>query len=139
MNPGSTIHTLIDCSADGVLIPGGVDFTAGANPVVLTPGSFQEVLVTLVNGSATLPGVAGGQAAIQTLANTATAIAGPAGASITNAFGTVTIASVTPSSSSAVGAAPLGGLAAPGLAGTAAIEPQLNVDGLLEWAQTVAG
>ncbi|WP_276553171.1 PPE family protein [Mycobacterium lentiflavum] len=141
VNPGSTIHTIIDCSADGVLIPGGVDFTAGANPVVLTPGSFQEVLVALVNGSATLPGVAGGQAAILTFANTATAIVGPAGASITNAFGTVTIASVTPiapSSSSAVGAAPVSGLAAPGLAGTAAIQPQLNADGLLEWAQTVA-
>ncbi|SOX54684.1 PPE family protein [Mycobacterium ahvazicum] len=142
MNPGSTIHTIIDCSADGVLIPEGVDFTAGANPVVLTPASFQEVLVTLVNGSATLPGAGVGQTAVQTFANTATAIAGPAGASITNAFGSVTVASATPivpSSSSAVGAAPLGGLAAPGLAGTAAIQPQLNVDGLLEWAETIAG
>ncbi|MEM6109468.1 PPE family protein [Mycobacterium sp. 050272] len=142
MNPGSTIHTIIDCSADGVLVPAGVDFSAGADPVVLTPGSFQEVLVTLINGSATLPGVGVEQTAIQTFANTATAIAGPAGASITNAFGTVTIASVSPvvpSSSGAVGAAPLGGLAAPGLAGTAAIQPQLNVDGLLEWAQAVAG
>ncbi|MEZ0351810.1 PPE family protein [Mycobacterium sp. pR1184] len=141
MSPGSTIHTIIDCSADGVLIPAGVDFTAGANPVVLTPATFQEVLVTLINGSATLPGIEG-QVAIQTFANTASAIVGPAGASITNAFGSVTVASATPivpSSSSAVGAAPLGGLAAPGLAGTAAIQPQLNVDGLLEWAQTVAG
>ncbi|GAA4291041.1 PPE family protein [Mycobacterium paraffinicum] len=139
MNPGSTIHTIIDCSADGVLIPQGVDFTAGASPVVLTPGSFQEVLVTLVNGSATLPVVGTEQVAVQTFANTATAIAGPAGASITNVFGTVSIASVTPipSSSSALGAA-VGGLASPGLAGTAGIQPQLDVDGLSEWARTIS-
>ncbi|OBB67175.1 PPE family protein [Mycobacterium sp. 852014-50255_SCH5639931] len=140
VNPGSTIHTIIDCSEGGVLIPGGVDVTAGSGPLVLTPGSFQEVLVTLVNGSATLPVVGTEQVAVQTFANTATAIAGPAGASITNVFGTVSIASVTPipSSSSALGAA-VGGLASPGLAGTAGIQPQLDVDGLLEWAQTISG
>ncbi|UXA07787.1 PPE family protein [Mycobacterium sp. SMC-2] len=141
MNPGSTIHTIIDCSADGVLIPEGVDFTAGASPIVLTPGSFQEVLVALVNGSATLPVAGAEQVAVQTFGNTATAIAGPAGASITNVFGTVTIASATPipSSSGAVGAPALGGLAAPGLAGTAGIQPQLDVDGLAEWARAVTG
>ncbi|WP_085220613.1 PPE family protein [Mycobacterium florentinum] len=140
VNPGSTIHTLVDCSEGGVLIPGGVDVTADSSPLVLTPGSFQEVLVTLVNGSATLPVVGAEQVAIQTLGNTATAIAGPAGASITNVFGSVAVASVTPMpGSSSTLAAPLGGLAAPGLAGTAGIQPQLNVDGLLEWAQTVSG
>lgn len=140
MNPASTIHTIIDCSADGVLIPEGVDFTAGASPIVLTPGSFQEVLVTLVNGSATLPVAGTEQVAVQTFGGAATAIAGPAGASITNVFGTVTIATVTPipGPSSALGA-PLGGLAAPGLAGTAGIQPQLDVDGLVEWARTVSG
>ncbi|ORB73993.1 PPE family protein [Mycobacterium scrofulaceum] len=139
VNPGATIHTIIDCSEGGVLIPGGVDVTAGANPIVLTTGSFQEVLVTLVNGSATLQVAAAEQIAVQTFANTATAIAGPAGASITNVFGTVSIATVTPipGSSGALGA-PLGGLAAPGLAGTAGIQPQLDVDGLLEWAQAVS-
>ncbi len=139
VNPGSTIHTIIDCSEGGVLIPSGVDVTAGSSPLILTPGSFQEVLVTLVNGSATLPVVGAEQVAVETLANTATAIVGPAGASITNVFGTVTIVSATPSSSSALGASALSGLAAPGLAGTAGIQPQLNVDGLLEWAQTVSG
>ncbi|WP_324291115.1 PPE family protein [Mycobacterium sp. Aquia_213] len=140
VNPGSTIHTLIDCSEGGVLIPGGVDVTADSSPVILTPGSFQEVLVTLVNGSATLPVVGAEQVAIQTLGNTATAIAGPAGASITNVFGSVAVASVTPiPGSSSTLAAPLGGLAAPGLAGTAGIQPQLNADELLEWAQTVSG
>ncbi len=141
VNPGSTIHTIIDCSEGGVLIPGGVDVTAGSSPIVLTTGTFQEVLVTLVNGSATLPGIGAGQVAVQTFANTATAIVGPAGASITNAFGTVTVATVTPipSSSSALGASALGGLATPGLAGTAGIQPQLDVDGLLEWARTVSG
>ncbi|BBY04129.1 PPE family protein [Mycobacterium seoulense] len=140
VNPGSTIHTIIDCSEGGVLIPGGVDVTAGSSPLVLTPGSFQEVLVALVNGSATLPVVGAEQVAVQTFANTATAIAGPAGASITNVFGTVSIATVTPlpSSPSALGAA-LGGLASPGLAGTAGIQPQLDVDGLVEWVQTVTG
>ncbi|ORV61793.1 hypothetical protein AWC03_09215 [Mycobacterium europaeum] len=141
VNPGSTVHTIIDCSEGGVLIPQGVDVTAGSSPIVLAPGSFQEVLVSLVNGSATLPVVGTEQVAIQTFANTATAIAGPAGASITNVFGTVTVATVTPipSSSSALGAPAAVGLASPGLAGTAAIQPQLNVDGLLEWVQTVAG
>ncbi|OBH13362.1 hypothetical protein A9X03_24920 [Mycobacterium sp. E1715] len=137
VNPGSTIHTLIDCSEGGVLVPGGVDVTAGSSPLVLTPGSFQEVLVTLVNGSATLPVVGAEQVAVQTIGNTATAIAGPAGASITNVFGTVSIATVTPipSPTGALGAP----LAAPGLAGTAGIEPQLDVDGLLDWAQTLSG
>ncbi|OBG66514.1 PPE family protein [Mycobacterium sp. E3339] len=134
VNSGSTIHTLIDCSEGGVLIPGGVDVTAGSTPLVLTPGSFQEVLVTLVNGTATLPVVGGEQVAIQTFGNTATAIVGPAGASITNVFGSITVAAATPSSSGALGASALGGLT-PGLAGTAGIQPQLDVDGLLEWAQ----
>ncbi|WP_082946182.1 PPE family protein [Mycobacterium sp. E1747] len=140
VNPGSTIHTIIDCSEGGVLVPGGVDVTAGSSPLVLTPGSFQEVLVTLVNGSATLPVVGAEQVAVQTFGSTATAIVGPAGASITNVFGTVSIATVTPipSSSSAV-AAPVAGFATPGLAGTAGIQPQLDVDGLLDWAQTLSG
>ncbi|OCB62988.1 hypothetical protein A5677_11060 [Mycobacterium malmoense] len=139
VNPGATIHTIIDCSEGGVLIPGGVDVTAGSSPLVLTPGSFQEVLVALVNGSATLQVAAAEQVAVQTFASSATAIVGPAGASITNVFGTVSIATVTPvpSSSGALGV-PLGGLAAPGLAGTAGIQPQLDVDGLLEWAQAVS-
>ncbi|OBI22606.1 MULTISPECIES: PPE family protein [unclassified Mycobacterium] len=141
VNPGSTIHTIIDCSEGGVLIPEGVNVTAGSSPIVLAPGSFQEVLVNLVNGSATLPVVGTEQVAVQTFANTATAIAGPAGASITNVFGTVSVTTVTPipSSSSASGAPVAVGLASPGLAGTAGIQPQLNVDELLEWAQTVSG
>ncbi|WP_082953508.1 PPE family protein [Mycobacterium sp. E3251] len=140
VNPGSTIHTLIDCSEGGVLIPSGVDVTADSAPLVLTPGSFQEVLVSLVNGSATLPVVGGEQVAIETFGNTATALAGPAGASITNVFGTVSVATLTPipGPSGALGA-PLGVLAAPGLAGTAGIQPQLDVDGLLEWAQGISG
>ena len=140
VNPGSTIHTIIDCSEGSVLIPGGVNVTAGSSPIILTPGSFQEVLVSLVDGSATLPVVGAEQVAVQTIGNIATAIVGPAGASITNVFGTVTVATVTPIASSpgALGAA-LGGLASPGLAGTAGIQPQLNVDGLLEWAQSVSG
>ncbi len=60
VNPGSTIHTIIDCSEGGVLIPGGVNVTAGSSPIILTPGSFQEVLVSLVDGSATLPVVGAG-------------------------------------------------------------------------------
>ena len=140
VNPVSTIHTIIDCSEGGVLIPGGVNVTAGSSPIILTPGSFQEVLVSLVDGSATLPVVGAEQVAVQTIGNTATAIVGPAGASITNVFGTVTVATVTPipSSPGALGAA-VGGLASPGLAGTAGIQPQLNVDGLLELAQTASG
>ncbi|BBY20018.1 PPE family protein [Mycobacterium stomatepiae] len=141
VNPGSTIHTIIDCSEGGVLIPGGVDVTADSSPLILTPGSFQEVLVTLVNGSATLPVVGAQQVAVQTIGNAATAIAGPAGASITNVFGAVTVATATPipGSSSALGAPAIGGLAAPGLAGAAGIQPQLNVDALMEWAQTASG
>lgn len=135
VNSGSTIHTIIDCSEGGTLIPAGADVTAGSSPLILTPGSFQEVLVTLVNGSATLPVVGTEQVAVQTFGNAATAIVGPAGASITNVFGSITIAAATPSSSGALGVSALGELTAPGLAGTAGIQPQLDVDGLLEWAQ----
>ncbi|CDO89275.1 hypothetical protein AWC29_07870 [Mycobacterium triplex] len=139
VNPGSTVQTIIDCTEGGVVIPAGTNVTAGSTPVILTPGPFSEVLVTLVDGSATLPGVGLGQVAVQTFANTATVIVGPAGASITNAFGSISIASVAPilpSSSSAV-AAPLGGLAAPGLAGTAGIQPQFDANGLAQWALAV--
>ncbi|OBF12570.1 hypothetical protein A5730_03190 [Mycobacterium sp. ACS4054] len=135
VNSGSTIHTIIDCSEGGTLIPAGADVTAGSSPLILTPGSFQEVLVTLVNGSATLPVVGTEQVAVQTFGNAAVAIAGPAGASITNVFGSVTVTAATPSSSAALGASALGGLTTPGLAGTAGIQPQLDVGGLLEWAR----
>jgi PPE-repeat protein len=140
VNPGSTVTTVLNCYEGSVLVPAGANVTAGSSPIILTPGPTGEVLVSLGSGSVTVPGMGAGNVAVETFANTATAIAGPAGASITNVFGTVTVATVTPipSSPGAVGAA-LGGLVSPGLAGTAGIQPQLNVDGLLEWAQTVSG
>ncbi|WP_025735384.1 PPE family protein [Mycobacterium genavense] len=144
VNPGSAVQTIIDCTEDGVVIPVNTLVTAGSSPVILTPGPYLEVLVNLLDGSATLHCVGVGQVAVVTTANTATALAGSGGASITNAYGAVAVASsvspIVPSTSSTV-AAPLAGLAAPGLAGTAGIQPQLNVDALLDSVQaaTAAG
>lgn len=141
VNPGSAVQTIIDCTEDGVVIPANTLVTAGSSPVILTPGPYLEVLVNLLDGFATLHGVGVGQV---TTANTATALAGSGGASITNAYGAVAVASsvspIVPSASSTV-AAPLAVLAAPGLAGTAGIQPQLNVDALLDSVQaaTAAG
>ncbi|MGD1171986.1 PPE family protein [Mycobacterium seoulense] len=140
VNPGSTVTAVLNCYEGAVLIPAGSNITAGSSPITLTPGLTGEVLVNLGTGSVSMPGMGGGNALVETFTNTATAIAGPAGATITNAFGTVTVATPIPSSSGAPAAvAALGGVSSPGLAGTAGIQPQLDVDGLLEWVQTVTG
>ena len=108
VNPGSTIHTIIDCSEGGVLIPGGVNVTAGSSPIILTPGSFPGgSRQPSSTAPPHFPVVGAEQVAVRTIGNIATAIVGPAGASITNVFGTVTVATVTPIASSpgALGAA----------------------------------
>jgi PPE-repeat protein len=52
----------------------------------------------------------------------------------------VPVVPLAPSSSGLVGAAPVAAISsAPGLAGTAAIQPQLNVEALTEWAQGISG
>jgi PPE-repeat protein len=135
VNPGSTIQTVVSCIEGTTMIPAHTMVSAGASPITLIPTSG-NVIVSVVNGSATVSGTGTG-GVVQTVANTATAIVGSAGTSITNVSGTVTAASVTPSGAS--GASALVGLAAPGLAGTAGIQPQLNADGLLGWARTVSG
>ncbi|MEE6139022.1 PPE family protein [Mycobacterium sp. 050128] len=126
---------------------GGLPFTfaAGTDVSIGVPGVVDSGTFTVLSGS---PGVAGtftvpsgsitavGAGTNVTLAsgsviavNTGTVITGPA------------VAPVAPTSSGAAGALPvLAGLSStPGLAGTAGIQPQLNVDGLLEWAQIASG
>jgi PPE-repeat protein len=72
------------------------------------------------------------------------AVNAAAGSSFSYAPGDVIITAVaptaTPVASGALGAAPaVGGLSSsPGLVGSAGIQPQLNVDGLVEWARTVS-
>jgi PPE-repeat protein len=155
VNPGTTIQLGATTGAFGSgpgsssYYPAGSFVTAGlAGPITLTPDKGATgILGTLGAGSvgsvtltanAAQPGVVGSFTGI-------TMTAGAAGASITNMQGTLTIAAVTPvapiaggsASGFAVSAAPVA--AAPGLAGTAGIQPQLNVVGLTEWAQGFSG
>jgi PPE-repeat protein len=72
---------------------------------------------------------------VVTAINAGTVMTGPA--SLTPFVPVVPLA---PSSSGLVGAAPVAAISSsPGLAGTAAIQPQLNVEALTEWAQGISG
>jgi hypothetical protein len=88
----------------------------------------------LGSGSITI----GAQSGVITLGNTATGIVGPTGASIANLTGAVgyTVAAPAASGSAAPGLAALS--SSPGLAGTAGIQPQLDAEGLAEWAANLA-
>jgi PPE-repeat protein len=140
LNPGSSVFTTTQTFEGTTLIPAQTTVTAGASPLTLTPGPAGSITVNLISGPSTLNGFF---AAISQSANPVTGLVGPAGASITNVTGTVTV-TITPVTPVVPGTS--GGLAAtagvsstPGLAGTAGIQPQLNVDGLSEWARTVSG
>ncbi len=140
LSPGSSVFTTTQTFEGTTLIPAQTTVTAGASPLTLTPGPTGNITVNLISGPSTLNGFF---AAISQSANPVTGLVGPAGASITNVTGTVTV-TITPVTPVVPGTS--GGLAAaagagssPGLAGTAGIQPQLNVDGLAEWARTVCG
>ncbi|MCV7409252.1 hypothetical protein AWC05_25670 [Mycobacterium florentinum] len=106
--------------------------TSGA--VTLTPvGGTTGVGVGSLLGSGSV--TIGAQSGVMTLGNTATGLVGSAGTTITNLAGTV--AYTTPSAGVPAAVAALGG--SPGLAGTAGIQPQLNAEGLGQWARALSG
>jgi PPE-repeat protein len=143
LNAGSTAVTQTDVFWGSTFFAAGSHITAGAGPMTLTPGGTGFAQITLLSGSATMPG-SGFSTVGTNVGNTAAAVVvGSADASIFNQAGIVTITTVgpvtpiAPSASGGVGAAAASSSA--GLAGTAGIQPQLNVDGLLQWANTVSG
>lgn len=140
LSPGSSVFTTTPTFEGTTLIPMQTTVTAGASPITLTPGPMGNITVNLISGPSTINGFF---AVISQSANPVTGLAGPAGATITNVTGavTVTITPVTPVVPGTSGglAAAAGAVSSPGLAGTAGIQPQLNVDGLAEWVRTVCG
>lgn len=138
LSPGSSVFTTTQALEGTTVIPAQTLVTAGASPLTLTPVlPGGNITVNLISGPSTINGFF---AVISQSANPVTGLAGPAGATITNVAGsvTVTITPVVPGTSGGLAAA-AGAVSSPGLAGTAGIQPQLNVDGLAEWVQTVCG
>jgi PPE-repeat protein len=130
LNPGSTFFAesgWVGISSPTVII-------ADSTPITLTPvGGTTTGLGALFGGSATI----GPQSGVITLGNTATGLVGPASASITNSLGTVAYTVPTAGLPGALAAtSPLS--SSPGLAGTAGIQPQLNAEGLAEWARAIS-
>ncbi|OBB87648.1 hypothetical protein A5760_25475 [Mycobacterium colombiense] len=144
-----TIHAVTQTTfafADGIspdkIIPAGSSYSTIAFGS-FTSGTFQLTgnpigVVGLNIPSGAITGGAGG-AEVTINTNTGLVTAINSGAIITGP--TITpVAPVVSSSSGALGAAPAAGVvgSAPGLAGTAAIQPQLNVDALMD-ALSAAG
>ncbi|WP_118914128.1 hypothetical protein [Mycobacterium shigaense] len=143
MNAGSAVTLGTEAvGADGVLYQAGATVAAGANPLTLTPvEAFPDVVAYLISGSAVITGnpVADTTGIVNLSSSSITAVVGSSAASITNATGSVGYVAAAPAASS--GAVPGLGLltSSPGLAGTSGIQPQLDVEGLLEWAGTLSG
>jgi PPE-repeat protein len=133
VNPGSTFF-----AASGWLgVADGTIFTPTSSAITLTPvGGPTGVGIGSLLGSGSV--TIGAQSGVITLGNTATGLVGSAGASITNSLGTVAYTAPTSGLTGALAAAtPLS--SSPGLAGTAGIQPQLNAEGLAEWARGISG
>ncbi|CQD16006.1 PPE family protein [Mycobacterium lentiflavum] len=130
-----------------VNINGGLPFTfaAGTDVSLGVPGVVDSGTFTVLSGSSGVAGTFTVPSGSITAVGAGTNVTLASGSVIVVNTGTIitgpTVAPVAATSSGAAGALPvLAGLSStPGLAGTAGIQPQLNVDGLLEWAQTVAG
>lgn len=148
VDAGSSATLETAAYVNGVLEPVGYTFTAGSSPIAVTwAGSYASATgVSLVSGSVTVSGATAttGPAVVIAPTGTVTATVGAAGATISNFGGSVSIITAAPvapvaaSSSGGVGAA-TAAASSPGLAGTAAIQPQLSVEGLAEWAHTLSG
>ncbi len=111
---------------------GGVRFGFSGT---ITSGTF-----TAAGGAFTVPG--GGVTAVGSGVNVTLNAAGAVTAINTGAVITgPAVVPVVPSASSGLAPAPAASAlsSSPGLAGTAGIQPQLDVDGLLEWARTISG
>ncbi|WP_423790905.1 PPE domain-containing protein [Mycobacterium ahvazicum] len=128
-------------------INGGLSFTfdAGTDASFGVPGVVDSGTFTVLSGSSGAAGTFTVPSGSITAVGAGTNVPLASGSVIAVNSGTVitgpAVAPVVATSSGTAGALPvLAGLSStPGLAGTAGIQPQLNVDGLLEWAQTAAG
>ena len=127
LQPGTLFLAGPGWSEGGVAVSPGL-ITVGPTPVTLTSTPLFPILGssgTLNAGSVILgPGTG-----ITTVGNTATGLAGFAGATITNVSGTVTYTATSPIPGLVTAAS------SPGLAGTAGIQPQFNAEGLADWAR----
>ncbi len=129
---GSTItlgpNSTLILNSGSVTMDAGVRVGSSAGFVTLSPGSSVFTTTQTFEGTTLIPA----QTTVTAGASPLTLAPGPTG--------NITITPVTP-----IVPGTSGGLAAaaasspPGLAGTAGIQPQLDVDGLLEWARTVSG
>jgi PPE-repeat protein len=127
LQPGTLFLAGTGWSEGGVAVSPGL-ITVGPTPVTLTSTPLLPILGasgTLNAGSVILgPGTS-----VTTFGNTATGLAGVAGATITNVSGTVSYTATSPIPGLVTAAS------SPGLAGTAGIQPQLNAEGLADWAR----
>ncbi|CQD16383.1 PPE family protein [Mycobacterium lentiflavum] len=129
VNLGGKVTLISNALVNGVPSGGGMFFWAETAPITVTPvDSVNPAALFLNSGSVTLAtGAAPSQ--IFTFGDGVTVTVGAANASITNVSGTVTLATLAPATGAPTGLGAVSPLSAsPGLAGTAAIQPQLNVD-----------
>jgi PPE-repeat protein len=132
INPGSTFFAASGWAG----VPSGTVVTAGSTPVTITPMGTGGLGSLLGSGSVTI----GANTEVVTLGNTVTGIVGPTGASIANVTGAVAYtAPIAPATTASAAPGLVALSSSPGLAGTAGIQPQLSVEGLTEWAQTLSG
>jgi PPE-repeat protein len=127
LQPGTAFLAGPGWSEGGVAVTPGL-ITVGPTPVTLT----STPLFPIVGSTGTLNAgsvILGPGTSLTTAGNTATGIAGFAGATITNVSGTVTYTATSPIPGLVTAAS------SPGLAGTAGIQPQLNAEGLADWAR----
>ncbi|MEB3983679.1 hypothetical protein OQ968_20725 [Mycobacterium sp. 663a-19] len=91
INAGCAVDTLGTCRAGGDVVPANTRVTATSSPITLTQHRHVKAEVELVSGSATVgTGTHVGEAIVHA-GQSATAVVGDAGASITNTEGTVAI------------------------------------------------
>ena len=127
LQPGTAFLAGPGWSEGGVAVSPGL-ITVGPTPVTLN----STPLFPILGSSGTLNARSSFSArkpGITTVGNTATGLAGFAGATITNVSGTVTYTATSPIPGLVTAAS------SPGLAGTAGIQPQFNADGLADWAR----
>jgi PPE-repeat protein len=144
VTPGAEITTVTNVT---FTLPNGVTGTifAGQTGILSFNGTIDSgtftVAATPLSGGFTVPSgsITAGAGVNVTLNAAGSVVAVNTGTVITGPAAIAPIAPIAPSASS--GLVPAAGVlsSSPGLAGTAGIQPQLNVDGLLGWAQTVSG
>ncbi|WP_025736385.1 PPE family protein [Mycobacterium genavense] len=149
INVDSTVATLTDAQWGSTFVNANTLLTADATtgPITLVPvADGQQVVVGLLSGSASITGTGPGNALLVNASSGAiTFTVGSIPVEIVNAGpGTVVINAVTsiaPASAGGLGSAVAGtgASASPGLAGTAGIQPQVDVGALMQWSQGISG